>query len=184
MFVLLAPHLGNFGAGNTAWIDDYKGTPMLFAQRDGTCLALASSASWLRRSAGYVGTSDGWQDLTVHKQMTWTYQRAEDGNVALTGEIDLPGSPDGAFLLVLAFGRTPAEAGLRARACLLSGFEYARAEYERRWKHWQGPPASSRQRPRWTLQDVYSSPSDSRIESLSGWDDRQPVDPMGIQERG
>jgi len=137
VFVLLAPHLGNFGAGNTAWIDDYKGTPMLFAQRDGICLALASSTSWLRRSAGYVGTSDGWQDLTAHKQMTWSYQRAEDGNVALTGEIDLASSSDGTFLLVLAFGGTPAEAGLRARACLLSGFGHAQEEYQCGWNQWQ-----------------------------------------------
>src|SRR3990172_8178283 len=30
LFVLLAPHLGNKGRGNTAWIGDYKGVPMLF----------------------------------------------------------------------------------------------------------------------------------------------------------
>ena len=33
LYVLLAPHLGNRGAGNTAWVGDYKGTPMLFAER-------------------------------------------------------------------------------------------------------------------------------------------------------
>ncbi len=136
LYVLLAPHLGNCGAGNTAWIGDYKGVPMLFAERDGTCLALASSASWLKRSAGYVGASDGWQDVSAHKQMLWTFERAENGNVALTGEVDLAGS-NGEFLLVLAFGRTPAEAGLRARACLLSGFEYPRTAYSEGWKQWQ-----------------------------------------------
>ena len=31
LYVLLAPHLGNRGAGNTAWVGDYKGVPMLFA---------------------------------------------------------------------------------------------------------------------------------------------------------
>jgi glucoamylase len=31
LFVLLAPHLGNRGYGNTAWVGDYKGVPMLFA---------------------------------------------------------------------------------------------------------------------------------------------------------
>ncbi len=106
VFVLLAPHLGNFGAGNTAWVDDFKGTPMLFAERDGTCLALASSVPWLHRSAGYVGSSDGWQDIEAHRQMLWTYDRAENGNVALAGEVDLSGSTGGEFLLVLAFGRT------------------------------------------------------------------------------
>src|SRR5205814_1572351 len=33
LYVLLAPHLSNHGWGNTAWIDDYKGVPMLFAER-------------------------------------------------------------------------------------------------------------------------------------------------------
>src|SRR3989304_947306 len=88
LYVLLAPHIGNRGYGNTAWVGDYKGVPMLFAEREGNALALAGSAAWLKRSAGFVGVSEGWQDLMQHKQMTWTYARAENGNVALTGEID------------------------------------------------------------------------------------------------
>ena len=31
--------------GNTAWVGDYKGTPMLFAERDGSALALACFAA-------------------------------------------------------------------------------------------------------------------------------------------
>lgn len=69
LYALLAPHLGNRGAGNTAWIDEYKGMPMLFGERAGDALALACSVPWVRRSAGFVGISDGWQDLMQHKQM-------------------------------------------------------------------------------------------------------------------
>ena len=47
LYVLLAPHLGNRGAENTAWIGDYKGVPMLFAERDGIALAMACSVPWL-----------------------------------------------------------------------------------------------------------------------------------------
>ena len=65
LYALLAPHLGNRGSDNTAWLGDFKGVPMLFAQRDGDALALACSAPWLRRSAGFVGFSDGWQDLSA-----------------------------------------------------------------------------------------------------------------------
>ena len=43
LHVLLAPHLANRGSGNTAWIGEYKGVPMLFAERAGTALALACS---------------------------------------------------------------------------------------------------------------------------------------------
>jgi glucoamylase len=42
LFVLLAPHLGNRGGGNTAWVGDYKGMPMLLAERENYALALTS----------------------------------------------------------------------------------------------------------------------------------------------
>ncbi len=136
LYVLLSPHLGNRGADNTAWVADYKGIPMLFAQRNDEVLALACSVPWLKRSAGYVGSSDGWQDLSQHKQMTWTYDRAENGNVALTGEIDLAAA-DGRFDLTLGFGLTADEAGHRARAALLGGFESAKQTTLDEWQAWQ-----------------------------------------------
>src|SRR5690606_33977212 len=89
LFVLLAPHLGNNGSGNTAWIGDYKGVPMMFAKRGDASLALACSVPWKKCSAGFVGTSDGWQDLYKHREMHWEFERAENGNVALTGEVNL-----------------------------------------------------------------------------------------------
>jgi glucoamylase len=135
LHVLLAPHLANHGSGNTAWVDDYKGIPMLFAEREALSLALASSAPWVNRSAGFVGSSDGWQDLIQHKQMTWNYTRAENGNVALTGEVELK-PPSGEFILALAFGRTAAEAGNRALASLDDGFDIALDKYLREWKSW------------------------------------------------
>jgi glucoamylase len=136
VYVLLAPHLGNRGSQNTAWIGDFKGVPMLFAERAGSALALACSAPWVKRSAGFVGASDGWQDLTKHKQMMWAYERAEDGNVALTGEVDLRAS-GGTFVLALGFGLNAAEAGHRVLASLRDGFEAARADYIGQWQNWQ-----------------------------------------------
>ncbi len=135
LFVLLAPHLGNWGMGNTAWIGEYKSVPMLFAEREGHALALASSAPWRGRSAGFVGYSDGWQDLSEHKRMEWEYERAEDGNVALTGEIDLSGSDS--FVLALGFGENWAEAAQAAQGSLLDGFEAARSQYLQGWREWQ-----------------------------------------------
>jgi glucoamylase len=77
LYALLSPHLGNCGYGNTSWIGDYKGTPMLLAERDGIALAFASSIPWKKMSVGFVGYSDGWQDLSQHFQMQWQYERAE-----------------------------------------------------------------------------------------------------------
>ena len=136
LYVLLAPHLGNRGAGNTAWIGDYKGTPMLFARRADVALALACSAPWSRASAGYVGVSDGWQDLSQHRQMTWTYRQAPDGNVALTGQIDLQACR-GEFVLALGFGQNPAEAGERALSSLLGGPDRIESAYVQEWERWQ-----------------------------------------------
>ena len=136
LYALLAPHLGNRGAGNTGWVGEYKGIPMLFAERDGYALALACSAPWLARSVGFAGQSDGWQDLQRHKTMTWRYQRAENGNIALTGEIDLQ-ADNGAFDLVLGFGLSPEEAGHRVRASLIDGFARARDTYIQEWQTWQ-----------------------------------------------
>ena len=136
LFALLAPHLGNCGAGNTAWVGEVKGLPMLFAERGGTALALACSTGWAKRSVGFVGVSDGWRDLSLHGRMEWCHGRAEDGNVALTGEIDLSVGA-GTFVLALGFGRTFGEAGHRAAASLWDGFERASSEYSDGWEEWQ-----------------------------------------------
>ena len=135
LHVLLAPHLGNRGSGNTAWVDEFEGTPLLFAQRNSIALALACSAPWSKRSVGYVGSSDGWQDLKAHKQMTWEYSRAENGNVALTAEIDLFKS-QGNFILSLGFGRSPEEAAQNAVASLHDGFDKAKHDYIAGWQEW------------------------------------------------
>lgn len=136
LYALLAPHLVNRGAGNTGWIDDYKGVPMLFAEGRGTCLALGCSAPLIARSAGYVGVSDGWQDLKRHFQLHWRHDVARDGNVALTGEIDLAAS-DGCFVLALGFGRTAAEAAIKTRASLQQDIDAALEEYSAEWRAWQ-----------------------------------------------
>ncbi len=135
LYVLLAPHLGNHGAGNTAWVGDYEGTPLLFAHRDGNALALACSAPWLKRSVGYVGSSDGWKDVQAHKQMAWEYTSAENGNVALTGEIDITGT-EGEFGLALGFGCTWEEAARNALSSLRDGFEKAKHDYISGWQEW------------------------------------------------
>ncbi|MBV6423539.1 MAG: Glucoamylase [Steroidobacteraceae bacterium] len=136
LYVLAAPHLGNRGRGNSAWLDDCKGVPMLFAQRDGYALAIGLSTPWHKRSAGFVGVSDGWQDLSRHREMTWQFERAENGNVALAGEVDLDACA-GSFVLALGFGSTPAEAGHRVLASLADGFDVAQAAYVREWQEWQ-----------------------------------------------
>ena len=136
VFVLLAPHIGNGGFGNSAWIGDWKGTSMLFAQRGHTALALASSVPFRAMSCGYVGASDGWQDLCAHKELTGLYAEAPDGNVALTAELDFVSAGD-SIVLALGFGRSDAEAGHNARGALLEDFSAHVADYVQQWEDFQ-----------------------------------------------
>ena len=126
----------NGGAHNTGWIGEYKGVPMLFAEGDGTAIALAASVPWVARSAGFVGVSDGWQDVCRNFSLTDCHERAEDGNVALTGELDLRAAT-GPVVLALGFGRYWSEAAYRAKASLSDGFDTALTEYMDNWRTWQ-----------------------------------------------
>ncbi len=136
VYALFAPHIWNRGYGNNAVVDEYKGIPMLFAYREGAALALACSTGFLKRSVGFVGVSDGWQDIYQHKTMQWEYTSAKDGNVAAAAEIDHIKN-NGEFILSLGFGRTMAEAGNNAIASLLKGFNRCRVEYIEGWRSYQ-----------------------------------------------
>ena len=136
LYGLLSPHLANAGYGNTGWVGDYKGVPMFFAQHDDTALAMACSVPWKKMSVGFVGTSDGWQDLSQHFEMQWEYERAENGNIACTAEIDLAACR-GEFVLALGFGGIWSEAGQQARSSLLEEYANLRQHYVIHWKNWQ-----------------------------------------------
>jgi glucoamylase len=71
-----------------------------------------------------------------HKFMSWEYTRAENGNVAMAGEIDLAAT-QGTFLIALGFGNDSCEAGFRALASLYTGFESAQSLYISEWQAWQ-----------------------------------------------
>jgi glucoamylase len=189
LYVLLAPHLANRGSGNTAWAGEYKGTEMLFAEREHYALALASTAPWLARSVGFVGTSDGWQELQANKRLSQTFTRAENGNVAVTGEIDLASS-NGTFMMALGFGPTAMEAGQHTQISLLEDFDGTQAEYVRAWKAWHaklkgGVPPSSRTPLYHTSAAVLRAHESKRVEggiiaSLSiPWGFSKPDDDLG-----
>src|SRR3954464_5823933 len=68
LYVLAAPHLGATGFGNTAFIQEFGGRRVLCAEQGPFGMALAAvddhqRPCFGRTSAGYVGSSDGWQDF-------------------------------------------------------------------------------------------------------------------------
>ena len=109
LYLLWAPHLGNQGMDNHGRAArDASGRARLIAGRDGYYAAITATVPFARMSVGYVGHSDGWQDLNQHRRMTWSFGQAGPGNIALTAELDL--SDNGAFTLCLGFGDSEAAA--------------------------------------------------------------------------
>ena len=89
------------------------------------------SSGFTRRSIGYVGFSDGWQDLTGNFKMDWEFRKAEEGNIALTGEIDLPGS--GEFTIAVACGGSYPSTAAKLLQSLAEPFE----SHRQRYRQWQ-----------------------------------------------
>ena len=85
-YALLAPHLNGGGAGNSARSVDVAGRRCLLAWKGNTMLAMGADCGFSRSSCGYVGTSDGYQDLCDDMKMTWEFGQAIDGtNIAVDG---------------------------------------------------------------------------------------------------
>ena len=82
LYALLAPHLARQGAGNTGWCSEIGGNSLLHAERKGVHLVLGCSAGFSRRSVGYVGASDGRQDLMENFRMDYEFRTAGNGNIA------------------------------------------------------------------------------------------------------
>jgi glucoamylase len=133
---LLAPHLVNAGMMNSAWVGEFEAMPVLFASGRSRYLALVGDAPWRAMSAGFVGASDGWQQLQSAGRITDQYHRADDGNVALAGEIGFTAERR-TVTLALGFGQTEYEAAATAAASLNDGFQKAREQYIADWREWQ-----------------------------------------------
>lgn len=131
MYALLSPHINNAGWGNTAWIRD----GVLYAHRGDVTLVMMASVPFSAGSVGYVGVSDAWQDVSQNKKMTWQFDLAEEGNIAICGELDMSQTTE--FELVIAFAYTPEEALELAKQSLIDGFDDLKKEYVAEWMRWQ-----------------------------------------------
>lgn len=131
LYALCAPHLGMGGWGNNAGVVEIAGRKILTAEKDGTWLALAATVPFSRLSCGYVGQSDGWTDIAADFRMDWEFDRATDGNLALTGELDLGDRRE--FTLGLAFGDGLHNAATTLLESLAIPFGEQRKRYTDQW---------------------------------------------------
>src|ERR1700678_3361319 len=110
-YALLAPHLNGGGAGNSARSVQVAGRRTLLAWKGTTSLVMGCNHGFTRSSCGYVGTSDGFQDLMTDMKITWQFGQALDGNIAVMGEIDVAKNREFTVAIALGDGHHAALAG-------------------------------------------------------------------------
>jgi glucoamylase len=124
---IVAPHLESTGKANHAWREHGHG----YAQRGDVTLCFGADAPLTRLSCGYVGQSDGWQDLSAHGALTYDFERADAGTVALSAE-----AQGSVGVLALGFAKTPSGAQTLVRTALMEGFDVLLAEFLKGWSDW------------------------------------------------
>ncbi|MBV8771677.1 MAG: glucan 1,4-alpha-glucosidase [Deltaproteobacteria bacterium] len=132
VYALLAPHLEVGGWGNNGNVARIAGREFLTGHKNGTWLAMAATSPFVASSCGYVGSTDGWQDLAAHFGLTKKFAAALDGNIALTGEIDL--SLGYQFTLAVGFGHTLHRAVTTVFQSLGIPFSENRARFLEQWE--------------------------------------------------
>ena len=127
LVLILAPHLGSTGRDNSAWIDDR----VAYARGGGFVLCLAASVPLKHLSCGFGGASDGWQDLDRHNELTYAFQSATDGTVAISTEASAHHG-----VLALGFAYNTSGACTRARTALAADFDALRSDFLGAWRAW------------------------------------------------
>ncbi|WP_339688035.1 hypothetical protein [Gimesia maris] len=132
LFALLAPHVKGTGKNNSAMLCGLGGRKLFEVQRKDIDMSFGCAPDFARRSVGYVGFSDGWRDLMDNFNMDWEFGQAEDGNVALIGEIDLSDVQE--FTLGVGFGHNSHSACTHLLQALATPFADQREKYIRQWQ--------------------------------------------------
>jgi len=133
LFALLAPHLKGTGQNNSAWWHSTGGRKLMRAEREDVHMVFGCSPDFAHRSVGFVGHSDGWRDVMGNFRMDWEFRQAIDGNIALTGEIDV--AQDLEFTLAVSFGSNVEIASTRLLQALSTPFADQRERYVAQWQH-------------------------------------------------
>jgi glucoamylase len=131
VYALLAPHLEVGGLGNSGRRQISAGQNILTAWKGRTYLALGAREGFDRTSCGYVGASDGWQDLKDNYNLDWEFSRAENGNIALIGELKKTNKLE--FTVGVAFGDGLHAATTTLTQSLSIPFDTHRKKYIDQW---------------------------------------------------
>jgi glucoamylase len=136
-YALLAPHLDGGGAGNSARSLNIAGRRCVLANKNNWYLAFGADCGFSRSSCGYVGSSDGFQDLRKNRRMTWNFGSATDGNIAVMGELPLSSTQEFTIAIALGDGAHSALAGMMQT--LSTPFELHRKRFIEQWQRALSP---------------------------------------------
>ena len=129
VYALYDPSLNNNGMDDSGKSGDGR-----LVAYDGTvATALIARPAFGKTSTGYLGTSDGWTDLSGDYRMNWDYTSATNGNVVQTARTALNGTDSQRLVLSLGFGRSRSGARGAAQTALRSGFGAVSTAYESGW---------------------------------------------------
>ena len=131
IYVICAPHLEIGGWHNDGRVVRVGNHKFLAAHRGNTWLVIGATVPFTEMSCGYVGVNDGWTDLADNYLLDWQYDAALDGNIALTGGLDLSCGHE--FTLGLAFGTTQHDALTTIGQSLSIPFERVRETFTQQW---------------------------------------------------
>ncbi|GAC1510376.1 MAG: glycoside hydrolase family 15 protein [Candidatus Dormibacteraceae bacterium] len=129
VYAYLVPHLEDSSAGQTAFFDGKRG----YVSKGGTWLAIGGDAVTGPRTAGYLGSGDGYDQLH-HQTLANRYRRAGPGRVTLTWELPQSGS----WTSALAFGATRHGADGALDAAMHRGAQIVFDAYRDGWRQYAG----------------------------------------------
>ena len=138
VYALLSPHLEGGGMGNSARVADVAGKRVVIAWKEKVSLAMTADCSFIRASCGFVGASDGWQDLKQNFKMDWEFGSAQNGNIAVMGEI--PQTHTREFTLAIGLGEGHHAALAAAAGSLAVPFEQHLSRFIEQWHRAETPP--------------------------------------------
>ncbi|NES19007.1 MAG: glucan 1,4-alpha-glucosidase, partial [Symploca sp. SIO3E6] len=115
-YLLVNPHMANIGNDDVAFVSGDSLNARNGA--DNVYLSIKSNLNFEKTSAGYVGSSDGYQDLSDNGFMDWNYDYTDQnqlGNVAMIAQLPtLNAGETRTFDLVVGFGNSYQEATAQA----------------------------------------------------------------------
>jgi len=123
-YLLTNPHLKNTGARDSAYVDNEG----FVVKEDDISLSIRSTTGFSKKSVGFVGFSDGWQDLKKDYKMNFEFSSASEGNVATMGELKIP-SKKGKYKFYVIY-----EFDVNGRFSILKdNYQSAKKSYSTHW---------------------------------------------------